>query len=283
MLPLSKCDSQGKRYPFSNPCTLLSLCPFSNDWVSNSTVHVSSHSLHPDALALIYPRHLSKCSQCGLRFSTVKSTTAGGDRTSKLDAHMDLHFRMNRKARDTAHSIQSRIWLSTRDAWVSNAHEDTSAAQAAPSFFTSGMAATTSGDDTSASMLGDMSDDGDSEMGAGDSPLASPAKRLVVPTGASGAREVLSCQVCMERFNTGYDVDADDWVIKDAAVLVEGEYYHTKCWRAEKRKRERQAKKRSASAAAVDEEDHAANGGHERAESGGSVTSGSAVKKLRLA
>jgi pre-mRNA cleavage complex 2 protein Pcf11 len=59
----------------------------------------------PDIVKLLYTQLPSKCKQCGIRFSN----NSLGNR--KLEAHLDMHFRQNRKATQNVGRGHSRSWF----------------------------------------------------------------------------------------------------------------------------------------------------------------------------
>jgi pre-mRNA cleavage complex 2 protein Pcf11 len=65
----------------------------------------SASRTQPDIVKLLYTQLPSKCKQCGIRFS---NTSLGN---KKLETHLDMHFRQNRKATQNIGRGHSRSWF----------------------------------------------------------------------------------------------------------------------------------------------------------------------------
>lgn len=62
-------------------------------------------SKHDGVVAVIYDALPRQCKQCGFRYS-------GDDEgKAKMDAHLDWHFRQNRRMKEKSKKAQSRSWF----------------------------------------------------------------------------------------------------------------------------------------------------------------------------
>jgi pre-mRNA cleavage complex 2 protein Pcf11 len=73
---------------------------------------------HPDAHKLLYEDRDLQCRQCGIRY--VRSAEG----KAKMDAHLDFHFRQNRRAKDKARKAISRDWYLDEEDWVKEKDAD---------------------------------------------------------------------------------------------------------------------------------------------------------------
>ena len=67
----------------------------------------------PGAIELLYSAEPLQCKQCGFRYPKTEKGQA------KMDAHLDSHFRQNRKMKDRVKRGLSRSFFVTVDQWVS--------------------------------------------------------------------------------------------------------------------------------------------------------------------
>lgn len=67
----------------------------------------------PGAIELLYSAEPLQCKQCGFRYPQTEKGQA------KMDAHLDSHFRQNRKMKERTKRGLSRSWFVTVDEWVS--------------------------------------------------------------------------------------------------------------------------------------------------------------------
>ncbi|CAK9786138.1 hypothetical protein CC85DRAFT_283755 [Cutaneotrichosporon oleaginosum] len=135
-----------------------------------------------------------RCKQCGERFPEGEST---------LQAHMDWHFRRNRKERETEGRGAHRRWLPRADEWI---HENSEAGPSEPKQETV----------TNTKLTPER--------------LAA-LKRKWVRAPADPAK-AMPCPICKEQFKSEWSEDEEEWVFKNA-VSVNGTIYHATC-RAEK-------------------------------------------------
>lgn len=151
---------------------------------------------------LYYPQDL-QCRTCARRFPNTD------DGRAKRDAHLDWHFRINKKLRENVGRGQTRAWYLTEEAiispqealltflkeWIKNREEDNSII---PTTQTSQVKESTPQPDAS----------------------------IPAPTGALADQP---CPICKEQFNSEWDEDKEDWVWKNA-IKVGGKIYHASCF-----------------------------------------------------
>ncbi|BEI84132.1 hypothetical protein CcaverHIS002_0407360 [Cutaneotrichosporon cavernicola] len=135
-----------------------------------------------------------RCKQCGERFPEGENT---------LQAHMDWHFRRNRKERETEGRGAHRRWLPRADKWI---HENSEAGPSEPKPETV----------TSTKLTAER--------------LAA-LKRKWVRAPADPAKAT-PCPICKEQFKPEWSEDEEEWVFNNA-VNVHGTIFHATC-RAEK-------------------------------------------------
>lgn len=69
--------------------------------------------VRPGAVELLYSDEPLQCKQCGFRYPKTEKGQA------KMDAHLDSHFRQNRKMKERVKRGLSRSWFVTVDEWIS--------------------------------------------------------------------------------------------------------------------------------------------------------------------
>ncbi|CAO3649943.1 unnamed protein product [Mucor hiemalis] len=69
--------------------------------------------VRPGAIELLYSDEPLQCKQCGFRYPKTEKGQA------KMDAHLDSHFRQNRKMKERVKRGLSRSWFVTVDEWIS--------------------------------------------------------------------------------------------------------------------------------------------------------------------
>ncbi|WVQ82379.1 hypothetical protein IAT38_004507 [Cryptococcus sp. DSM 104549] len=161
-----------------------------------------------------------RCKQCGMRFLAEDES---------FDAHMDWHFRRNRKERESGGRGAHRRWLPRAEEWITDI-------EAGPSTL--------------------RSPSGTSQ------PLADVAKvsaeRLAqlrqkwVKVPQDSQKKASACPVCKEPFQAELSEEEEEWVWKNA-LNVNGVYYHATCRAeqvsAQKRLKATDAKKRGTASA----------------------------------
>ncbi|KAJ7129554.1 hypothetical protein C8R44DRAFT_777064 [Mycena epipterygia] len=155
----------------------------------------------PDIVEFLYDRLAAQCKQCGLRFP---DTVIGKKR---MEDHLDMHFKQNRKANQNIGRGHSRSWFVGVEDWVH---------------------------DLSLDVKGKGREDGARPMNAKAAAAAEVAKRdadlraqyVVVPPGEEA--KPVSCPICKEPFKSEFLEDDEDWVWRNA-VLKDERVYHATC------------------------------------------------------
>ncbi|KAJ3330945.1 hypothetical protein HDU76_004453 [Blyttiomyces sp. JEL0837] len=144
------------------------------------------NKIYPSAFRTVYDARPTQCAQCGARFS--------GEHSPKLSAHLDWHFRQNRRAKDKARKAISRDWYLPEDDWVNERETDIQEAKAHTFFFEST----------------------DSAKAAASAEAEEPVSNIV----AEGDQD-MPCTICNEKFERYWDEDQEEWMIRNA-IKVDG-------------------------------------------------------------
>eukprot|EP01130_Rhizamoeba_saxonica_P006381 TRINITY_DN2546_c0_g1_i3.p1 TRINITY_DN2546_c0_g1~~TRINITY_DN2546_c0_g1_i3.p1 ORF type:complete len:495 (+),score=129.07 TRINITY_DN2546_c0_g1_i3:208-1692(+) len=123
-----------------------------------------------------------QCPQCGLRFSLQ----------TKMDDHLDWHFRQKRREKQKAKKGMSRSWFLDEGSWIASCTSQTN-----------------TGSDSEKE--NDMEED-------------EAEKEILVVARESQP----NCDACDEVFEVFYDENAEEWLCKDASEL-DNRLYHEKC------------------------------------------------------
>ncbi|KAL1934731.1 hypothetical protein VTP01DRAFT_6913 [Rhizomucor pusillus] len=159
--------------------------------------------VRPGAVEVLYSALPLQCKQCGFRYP---KTDEG---QSKMDAHLDSHFRQNRRMKERVKRGLSRSWFVSEDEWIKGTAGELASHQA-PAF---------------------ISDQGNSQEGYG-TPQASaagaddvnPDEHMVVKPN----EDRKPCPICGERFIEFWNDDEEEWMYKNA-VIVNNIIYHATC------------------------------------------------------
>ncbi|WWC61879.1 uncharacterized protein I303_104464 [Kwoniella dejecticola CBS 10117] len=171
------------------------------DAIINKNITLRNIDLNsPNKLSLEHLPH--RCKQCGMRFASDGP---------HFQAHMDWHFRRNRKERESAGRGAHRRWLPRSEEWIKDTYS--SNAEAGPSNpstnLTNSPGKTASGGTISAERLNQLR-----------------AKWVKVPQDTKKAASV--CPVCKEAFVKEWSEDEEEWIWKNA-LNINGTYYHATC------------------------------------------------------
>ncbi|KAJ7368407.1 hypothetical protein DFH08DRAFT_831336 [Mycena albidolilacea] len=155
----------------------------------------------PDLVEFLYDRLAAQCKQCGIRFP---DTVFGKKR---MEDHLDMHFKQNRKANQNIGRGHSRSWFVGVEDWVH---------------------------DVSVDVKGKGRADGVRPINAKAAAAAEVAKRdadlraqfIVVPPGEEA--KPVACPICKESFKSEWVEDVEDWVWRNA-VLKDDRVYHATC------------------------------------------------------
>ncbi|KAJ7047260.1 hypothetical protein C8F04DRAFT_1058254 [Mycena alexandri] len=155
----------------------------------------------PDVVEFLYDRLAAQCKQCGIRFP---DTVFGKKR---MEDHLDMHFKQNRKANQNIGRGHSRSWFVGVEDWVH---------------------------DVSVDVKGKGREAGVRPMNAKAAAAAEVAKRdadlraqyVVVPRGEEA--NPVACPICKEQFKSEFLDDEEEWVWRNA-VLKDERVYHATC------------------------------------------------------
>ncbi|KAJ3279278.1 hypothetical protein HK104_001590 [Borealophlyctis nickersoniae] len=151
---------------------------------------------YPTAITILYDALDLQCKQCGTRY--VRSPEG----KSKMDAHLDWHFRQNRRAKEKGKKAVSREWMVGEEEWVKEQEGDVRDRQAPTVFF-----------ETS------------KPSNAPNSNLPPPPPVSNIP--ADNTKEA-RCAICHEDLEKFYDDENEEWMLR-GAVKVDGVLYHQTC------------------------------------------------------
>ncbi|XP_015117848.1 uncharacterized protein LOC107041696 isoform X2 [Diachasma alloeum] len=145
-----------------------------------------------------------QCGSCSLRF--------GPDRPMKYSAHLDWHFRQNRRERDSARKAHSRAWYYDTSDWTQFETCEESDDRARSWFEMEKQNAETEGANTE------------------DTP-----QETILPSVPTGGDEDAQCQVCHDAFEQFYNEEKEEWHLRPA-VSFEDKNYHPLCLEDHKEK-----------------------------------------------
>ncbi|KAJ2930199.1 hypothetical protein H1R20_g6915, partial [Candolleomyces eurysporus] len=150
----------------------------------------------PAIKSLLYDRLSSQCKQCGLRFSDSASGT------ERHQQHLDMHFKHNRRAAQSAGRGHSRASFLGVDDWIHNS----------------------SGNDKGKSRATSATQ---SEAGIPVPSVAELRSRFVVVPPGDEAKHI-SCPICKEQLKSEFLEDDEEWVWRNA-VSKDDKIYHATC------------------------------------------------------
>lgn len=157
-----------------------------------STLISPTFSVRKGAAELLYSAFPLKCKQCGYRYPDTE------EGKKKMDAHLDFHFRQNRRSKERAKRGLSRSWFVTESEWINGVDIETTS-QHPPIFADEQAHNGTSG-------AGGQSKIKNSEE------LDTEAHMVVVPTDSQGK----PCPICGEQFITIWNDSEEEWMYKNA-------------------------------------------------------------------
>ncbi|KAI8968386.1 hypothetical protein BDF20DRAFT_916922 [Mycotypha africana] len=161
--------------------------------------------LRPGAIELLYSAEPLQCKQCGLRYPETEKGQA------KMDAHLDAHFRQNRKMKERVKRGLSRSWFVSVDEWVRGEGGELTSQQA-PTFL----------HDSQVKKM--QKSNGQSNSLEEDEAIDPNAYTVVMPDDT----ERKPCPICGERFIDFWNDDEEEWMFKNA-ILVNDKIYHATC------------------------------------------------------
>ncbi|WWC89316.1 uncharacterized protein L201_004237 [Kwoniella dendrophila CBS 6074] len=168
------------------------------DIIINMNITLQNIDLNvPNKLSFEHLPH--RCKQCGMRFASDDQ---------KFQAHMDWHFRRNRKERESAGRGAHRRWLPRAEEWINDTY---SSNEAGPSTST---------------LPGSPGKTGGATTISAERMLQLKQKWAKVPQDTRKATSV--CPVCKESFVKEWSEDEEEWIWKNA-LNINGTFYHATC------------------------------------------------------
>ncbi|CAO3696330.1 unnamed protein product [Umbelopsis ramanniana] len=156
------------------------------------------------AVEFLYSALPLKCKQCGYRYPDTE------EGKKKMDAHLDFHFRQNRRSKERAKRGLSRSWFVTESEWVNGV--DIESTSQHPPIFADEQAHNGTGGGGGQQKHKKVEElDADSHM-------------VVVPADSQGR----PCPICGEQFITIWNDGEEEWMYKNA-VNINGTIYHATC------------------------------------------------------
>ncbi|KDQ64608.1 hypothetical protein JAAARDRAFT_118249 [Jaapia argillacea MUCL 33604] len=153
----------------------------------------------PQIVQFLYERLGVQCKQCGIRFSD----SASGKK--KMQDHLDMHFRQNRKASQNVGRGHSRSWFVGVDDWINEVSDSKGKGRADRPL--SGKAA--------------------AAVAAQQEEANLRASFVVVPPGDEA--KPISCPICKEILKSEFLEDDEEWVWKNA-VQKDDRIFHATCY-----------------------------------------------------
>lgn len=150
----------------------------------------------PGAVELLYSAEPLQCKQCGFRYPKTEKGQA------KMDAHLDSHFRQNRKMKERVKRGLSRSWFVTVDEWI-NGEGGELMSQQAPAFLHDGM-----GHVNQKSVE-------KSNQPSGEDAIDPNLYTVIMPDDDSRK----PCAICGERFIDFWNDDEEEWMYKNAILV----------------------------------------------------------------
>ncbi|KAJ3130367.1 hypothetical protein HK098_002596 [Nowakowskiella sp. JEL0407] len=138
-----------------------------------------------------------QCNQCGMRFAS------SGIGKTKLQEHLDWHFRQNRRAKDKGKSAVSRDWYLVESTWVMELEVKLAVKDRQLQGF-----------------FGEKSVEKEE---------VEVEKKNITLEEASGAKNLGACAICNEPFVKVYNDDEEVWMLENAC-LVDQKLYHYSCF-----------------------------------------------------
>ncbi|WVQ99414.1 hypothetical protein IAU59_006547 [Kwoniella sp. CBS 9459] len=166
------------------------------DMIINMNIKLRNIDLNaPHVLSLDHLPH--RCKQCGMRFVADDA---------KFQAHMDWHFRRNRKERESGGRGAHRRWLPRAEEWINDTTE--------------------SGPSNGVSSPGKLKPSAATAQISAERLAQLRQKWVKVPSDSKKAAAV--CPVCKEAFKSEYSEEEEEWVWKNA-ININGVVYHATC------------------------------------------------------
>ncbi|RIA98454.1 hypothetical protein C1645_749917 [Glomus cerebriforme] len=164
---------------------------------------------HEGAIAVIYDALPRQCKQCGFRYPGDEEGKA------KMDAHLDWHFRQNRRMKEKSKKAQSRSWFVSDEDWIHSRESDTKNT-ATPAFFDFDNIGSTK-NITGSVNINIQTNKRDELINE---------STVIVPLDPEKAGK--PCPICQEKFQCFWNDTDEEWLFRNA-VEVDGVIYHATC------------------------------------------------------
>ncbi|KAF9280013.1 hypothetical protein BGZ68_007554 [Mortierella alpina] len=191
----------------------------------------------PAAIQVMYGVPPLQCNQCGYR------CPKSADAQKKMDAHLDWHFRQNRRLKDKAKKSHSRSWLVGEEDWIHSREGDLGHNQQPVFFdFASGVSKTSKDEMALQEEIAALKEQISSE--------SSLIQNLAVPESEAAIVIAKGCSICKEKFIKVWNEAEEEWSYKNATV-IDKMIYHATCHADLVRSNQRQAALAEAAATAA--------------------------------
>lgn len=153
------------------------------------------------AIELLYSAEPLQCKQCGFRYPDTEKGQ------KRMDAHLDSHFRQNRKMKERVKRGLSRSWFVTVDEWIHGSGGE-SMSQQVPTFLQDG-----AGNVNKANEGNNTNEE-----------IINPDDYTVIKQ----TDKKKTCAICGETFATFWNDDEEEWMYKNA-IMKDDKIYHATC------------------------------------------------------
>ncbi|OLY81661.1 hypothetical protein AYI68_g4229 [Smittium mucronatum] len=180
---------------------------------------ISLKAIVPNAYKVLFTDYPSYCSQCGWR------TSESPDLSSKplMRAHLDWHFRNNRKQKENSRRRRPRGWFINQSLWLS---EDSLADNSKVNSEFSPFGISDKGSNQPSGIVGDSDLKSSTELATNSAEICEKLsdKMVAIPEGHSNSH----CIVCKEPFKSIWNENEEEWYYVNA-VIVDGVIVHATC------------------------------------------------------
>ncbi|CAI2174775.1 6250_t:CDS:2 [Funneliformis geosporum] len=164
---------------------------------------------HEGAIAVIYDALPRQCKQCGFRYAGDEEGKA------KMDAHLDWHFRQNRRMKEKSKKAQSRSWFVNDEDWIHSRESDTKNTTT-PAFF----------DFDNSGTIKNVTGSGSVNIQTFRREELINESTVIVPLDPEKAGK--PCPICQEKLQSFWNDTDEEWLFRNA-VEVDGIIYHATC------------------------------------------------------
>ncbi|KAF9365167.1 hypothetical protein BGX34_011139 [Mortierella sp. NVP85] len=204
--------------------------------VSLGVIELTSQDIQrrrPAAIQIMYGTPPLQCNQCGYR------CPKSADAQKKMDAHLDWHFRQNRRMKDKAKKSYSRSWLVGEEDWIHSREGDLGQGQQPVFFdFGSGVSKTSKDELALQEEIAALKEQIVSETLLIQSLQGDDTEAITVATAMNAIAK--GCSICKEKFVKIWNDAEEEWSYKNARV-VDKVIYHATCHADLVRSNQRQA------------------------------------------